>query len=75
LEANKIIMQVRRRNNESNEALIKRFTRKVKKLKIIEEYRERQYYKKPSEIAREEYFRRLAEIEKQKRKEKEENKR
>ena len=68
-------MQVRRRNNESNEALIKRFTRKVKKLKIIEEYRERQYYKKPSEIAREEYFRRLAEIEKQKRKEKEENKR
>ena len=43
--------------------------------KIIEEYRERQYYKKPSEIAREEYFRRLAEIEKQKRKEKEENNR
>ena len=68
-------MQVKRRKNESNEALIKRFTRKVKKLKIIEEYRERQYYKKPSEIAREEYFRRLAEIEKQKRKEKEENNR
>jgi ribosomal protein S21 len=68
-------MQVKRRNNESNEALIKRFTRKVKKLKIVEEYRERQYYKKPSEIAREAYFRRLAEIEKQKRKEKEENKR
>jgi ribosomal protein S21 len=68
-------MQVKRRKNESNEALIKRFTRKVKKLKIIEEYRERQYYKKPSEIAREEHFRRLAEIEKQKRKEKEENKR
>ena len=68
-------MQVKRRNNESNEALIKRFTRKVKKLKILEEYRERQYYKKPSEIAREEYFRRLAEIEKQKRKEKEENNR
>jgi ribosomal protein S21 len=68
-------MQVKRRKNESNEALIKRFTRKVKKLKIIEEYRERQYYKKPSEIAREDYIRRLAEIEKQKRKEKEENKR
>jgi len=75
LEANKIIMQVKRRNNESNEALIKRFTRKVKKLKIIEEYRERQYYKKPSEIAREDHIRRLAEIEKQKRKEKEENNR
>ena len=68
-------MQIKRRNNESNEALIKRFIRKVKKLKIIEEYREREYYKKPSEIAREKYFRRLAEIEKQKRKEKEENKR
>ena len=68
-------MQVKRRNNESNEALIKRFTRKVKKLKIIEEYRERQYYKKPSEIAREDHIRRLAEIEKQKRKEKEENNR
>ena len=68
-------MQIKRRNNESNEALIKRFIRKVKKLKIIEEYREREYYKKPSEIARENYFRRLAEIEKQKRKEKEENKR
>ena len=75
MEANKIIMQIKRRNNESNEALIKRFIRKVKKLKIIEEYREREYYKKPSEIARENYFRRLAEIEKQKRKEKEENKR
>jgi hypothetical protein len=57
-------MQVKRRNNESSEALIKRFTRKVKK---------RQYYKKPSEIAREEYFRRLAELEKQKRKEQREN--
>jgi hypothetical protein len=33
----------------------------------------RQYYKKPSEIAREEYFRRLAELEKQKRKEQREN--
>jgi len=67
-------MQVKRRNNESSEALINRFTRKVKKLKILEEYRERQYYKKPSEIAREEYFRRLAELEKQKRKEQRENK-
>jgi len=75
LETDKIIMQVKRRNNESNEALIKRFTRKVKKLKIIEEYRERQHYKKPSEILREEHFRRLAELEKQKRKEKEENNR
>ncbi len=67
-------MQVKKRKNETNESLIKRFTRKVKKEKIIEEYRERQYYKKPSEIAREEYFRRLAELEKLKRKEERENK-
>jgi|TARA_R110002073_G_scaffold92256_1_gene216305 ribosomal protein S21 len=67
-------MQVRKRKNESNEALIKRFIRKVKKEKIIEEYREREYYKKPSEIAREAYFRRLAELEKQKKKEQRENK-
>ena len=64
-------MQVKRRNNETSEALIKRFTRKVKKLKIIEEYRERQYYKKPSEIAREAYFRRLAELENKNEKNKE----
>jgi ribosomal protein S21 len=64
-------MQVKRRNNETSEALIKRFSRKVKKYQILEEYRERQYFKKPSEVAREKYFRRLAEIEKQKQKEKE----
>tara|TARA_Y100001938_G_scaffold150854_1_gene243831 strand:+ start:2312 stop:2524 length:213 start_codon:yes stop_codon:yes gene_type:complete len=69
-----MFMQVKKRKNETNESLIKRFTRKVKKEKIIEEYRERQYYKKPSEIAREEYFRRLAELEKLKRKEERENK-
>ena len=63
-------MQVKLRKNESCENLIKRFTRKVKKEKIIEEYRERQYYKKPSEISREKYFRRLALIEKEKAKEK-----
>jgi len=74
VESNKIIMKVPRRKNDSNESLIKRFIRKVKKEKIIEEYREREYYKKPSEIAREKYFRRLAELEKQKKKEQRENK-
>ena len=62
-------MQVKIRKNESSENLIKRFIRKSKKEKIIEEYRERQYFKKPSEIKREKYFKRLAEIERQKRKE------
>jgi small subunit ribosomal protein S21 len=62
-------MELRIRRNETIENLIKRFGRKVKKAKIIEEYRDRQYYKKPSEKRRERHFRRLAEIEKQKRKE------
>jgi len=63
-------MQVKLRKNETSENLIKRFVRKIKKEKIIEEYLEKKYYKKPSEIKREEHFRRLAVIEKQKRKEK-----
>ena len=74
MEPNQITMNVPRRKNDTNESLIKRFIRKVKKEKIIEEYREREYYKKPSEIAREKYFRRLAELEKQKKKEQRENK-
>ena len=65
-------MEVRIRKNETGENLIKRFTRKVKKAKIIEEYLDKRYYKKPSEISREKYFRRLAQIEKLKRKEKRE---
>tara|TARA_Y100000310_G_C20404609_1_gene679045 strand:- start:244 stop:450 length:207 start_codon:yes stop_codon:yes gene_type:complete len=62
-------MEVRIRKHESTENLIKRFTRKMKKEKIIEEYLENQYYKKPSEKRREKYFQRLATIEKIKRKE------
>jgi ribosomal protein S21 len=65
-------MLVKLRKNESSENLIKRFIRKSKKEKIIDEYHERQYYKKPSELKREKHFRRLAEIEKQKRKENQE---
>ena len=37
-------MLVKIRRNESSENLIKRFIRKVKKEKIIEEYRERRYF-------------------------------
>ncbi|MAE86712.1 MAG: 30S ribosomal protein S21 [Flammeovirgaceae bacterium] len=65
-------MLVKLRKNESSENLIKRFIRKSKKEKIVDEYRERQYYKKPSELKREKHFHRLAELEKQKRKEKQE---
>jgi ribosomal protein S21 len=69
LGANLNKMQVKIKKNESSENLIKRFIRKSKKEKIIEEYRDRQYFKKRSEIKREKHFKRLAEIEKQKRKE------
>ena len=65
-------MEVRIRKNESVDNLIKRFSRKVKKSKILDEILEIQYYKKPSEIRREKHFRRLALFEKLKRKEKEE---
>jgi len=63
-------MEVKKRKNETNESLIRRFVRKVKKEKIIEEYREREYFKKPSEVRREKNARRQIELEKQKRKEK-----
>lgn len=63
-------MQVKIRKNESSENLIKRFIRRSKKENIVEEYMEKCYYKKPSEIRREKHFRRLALIEQQKKKEK-----
>jgi ribosomal protein S21 len=62
-------MEVRIRKNESVENLIKRFSRKTKNAKIIDEYLERQHYKKPSEKRREAHFRKLRVIEKMKRKE------
>ena len=62
-------MQVKIRRNESVENLIKRFIRKVKKEQIIEEYRDRQYFEKPSEKKRKKHFKRLAENETRKRKE------
>jgi ribosomal protein S21 len=62
-------MEVRIRKNESVENLIKRFTRKTKNAKIIDEYLERQCYKKPSQLKREAHFRKLRVIEKLKRKE------
>ena len=68
-------MHVKIRKNESVEAMLKRFSRKVKKEKIIEEYRDRQQFKKPSEIRREKKAKRKAELEKLKRKEQRENER
>lgn len=39
---------VKARRNESAEALIKRFSRKAKREGIVEEYKKRMYYEKPS---------------------------
>jgi len=66
-------MEIKIRRNETSENLIKRFTRKMKKDNIIEEYLERRFYKKPSEKRREKHQRRLIEIERQKRKEQQSN--
>ena len=66
-------MEVRIRKNESSENLIKRFIRKTKNEKIILEVLERKFYKKPSEVRREKHFRRLAVIEKIKRKERQQS--
>lgn len=43
---------VRPRRNENIERAIKRFNKKIKKLGILDEYREKQRYTKPSEKRR-----------------------
>jgi small subunit ribosomal protein S21 len=45
-------VQVVARRRETTEDLIKRFSRKVRKEKIMEEFRERMYYEKPSDKRR-----------------------
>tara|TARA_Y100001970_G_scaffold292746_1_gene435594 strand:- start:4342 stop:4569 length:228 start_codon:yes stop_codon:yes gene_type:complete len=40
------------RRNESAERMVKRFNKKVKKMGIIDEAKERRYYAKPSEVKR-----------------------
>ena len=62
-------MQVKIRKNEASESLIKRFIRKSKKEKILDEFKERRYFKKPSEKRRERIEKAIAENEKKKRKE------
>tara|TARA_R100000808_G_C2151507_1_gene160578 strand:- start:587 stop:808 length:222 start_codon:yes stop_codon:yes gene_type:complete len=43
---------VKQRSGESSEKLIKRFMKQVKKFKIIEQVRDRRYYKKKSDVER-----------------------
>jgi len=46
---NSIYAEVVARQNESTESLIRRFNKKVKSSGIMQELRDRAYYKKPSE--------------------------
>jgi ribosomal protein S21 len=43
---------VKARAGESSEKLIKRFLKQVKKFKIVEQVRDRRYYKKKSDVQR-----------------------
>ena len=43
---------VKARAGESSERMIKRFLKQVKKYKIIEQVRDRRYYKKKSDVQR-----------------------
>ena len=53
-----INVEVTLRRNEHPERMIKRFTRKVKKSGILDDYRERMYYtKKSAKRRREKYLR------------------
>ena len=53
---------------ESAERFIKRFCKKVKKMRIVEQIRERRYFEKPSDAKREEKKRLRREAQKKKRK-------
>ena len=55
---------------ENSDRMIRRFIKKVKKIKLMDELRDRRYYKKPSEIKRTEKRRRIMENAKRMRQEK-----
>jgi len=50
--AKNVNVSVERREGETVERLLRRFVKRVKKEGILEEYRERQYYEKPSDKKR-----------------------
>tara|TARA_Y100000310_G_scaffold330781_1_gene403048 strand:+ start:945 stop:1145 length:201 start_codon:yes stop_codon:yes gene_type:complete len=52
---------VRARHREDSERVIRRFTKKVKKMKILEDYRKTLRYEKPSDRKRREKNRRIKE--------------
>ena len=52
-------LEVKLKNNEETERLIKRFLKKMKKSKLMDEIREHDYYEKPSVIKKRERERSL----------------
>ena len=62
-----INVEIRPRGNESIERMLKKFSRKVKKEKILEQYRDRMYYEKPSDQKRREKKQRKITLDKLKR--------
>ncbi len=64
---------VRPRRNESQDRLIRRFIKKVKKSGLVEEVKKRKYYIKPSQKRRLRVIKRKREIAKAKAKEKQNN--
>ena len=56
--------------HESSDRMIRRFIKKTKKIKLMDQLRERRHYIKPSEIKRSEKRRRIAENAKRVRQEK-----
>ena len=63
-------LTMRPRRNESGERLIKRFRRKIKKLGLLEEVRDRRYHTKKSDKKRRAKQKAIARRKKQERKEK-----
>lgn len=59
-----VYAEVYSRRNEPTERLIRRFIKSVKKAGIMQEIRDRRYYKKPSDVRRAEKEKRLQTIRK-----------
>ena len=59
-----------RNKHENSDRMIRRFIKKTKKIKLMDELRDRRYYVKPSEIKRDVKRRQIAENKKRVRQEK-----
>ena len=65
---------IKPRRNDTPERMIRRFTRKVKKIRLLEEVRERRYYEKPSVAKRRKAAQRKRALERLEKKAKAKNK-